>query len=294
MGSVLSGNYSYLTEIERKLETLGGYDVATTEATHMASAMQNALERVEDLGTDLSLSLIAAGTSSIGTARSVVSAEARNAMAALVGTVNTNIAGRSMFSGTATDTAPLPDMETLLDTLKTAITGATTPADMMSAASAWFDDPAGFAATTYLGSSDALAPMTLSESESVRLDIRATDDDLKTMLRLTAVAALAEDPVFALTEERQTELFEEVGQQMLAGRDGITSLRASVGFAEARIDQVASRNAAERTSLDYARANLLAADPYEAATKLEEVQFQLQSLYSVTVRMSQLSLANFL
>ncbi|NUH66764.1 flagellar hook protein [Sulfitobacter sp. S0837] len=294
--AVLGGNYSYLTEIERKLETLTGYDVATTEANHMAGAMQSALERIESLGTDLSLSLIAAGTSAVGTSKSVVAADARNAMAALVGTMNSNIAGRSMFSGTATDRAPLPDDTALLDALKTAITsaGATSPTDIMAAATNWFNDPAGFAATAYQGSDNALAPMTLSETESVRLDIRATDPDLKTMLRLSAVAALAEDPALALTEPEQTELFEMTGQQMLAGRDGITSLRAKVGFAEARIEQVSSRNAAEKTSLDYAKANLLASDPYDAATKLEEVQFQLQSLYSVTVRMSQLSLVNFL
>jgi len=294
--AVLGGNYSYLTEIERKLETLSGYNVATTEANHMASAMQSALERVESLGTDLSLSLIAAGTSAVGTSKSVVAADARNAMAALVGTINSNIAGRSMFSGTATDRAPLPDDNTLLDALKTAITdaGATTPADILTAAADWFDDPAGYAATAYQGSADALAPMALSETESVRLNIRATDPDLKTMLRLTALAALAEDPALALSEAQQTELFEATGQQMLAGRDGITSLRAAVGFAESRIEQVSSRNAAEKTSLDYAKTNLVASDPYDAATKLEEVQFQLQSLYSVTVRMSQLSLVNFL
>jgi flagellar hook-associated protein 3 FlgL len=44
----------------------------------------------------------------------------------------------------------------------------------------------------------------------------------------------------------------------------------------------------------FAKTGLLEIDPFEAATKLEEVQFQLQSLYSVTVRMSQLSLVKFL
>ena len=62
----------------------------------------------------------------------------------------------------------------------------------------------------------------------------------------------------------------------------------------ARLDRIATRNAAEVTSLTMAKNTLLEADPFEAATKLEEAQFQLQSLYTVTVRSSELSLVNFL
>jgi flagellar hook-associated protein 3 FlgL len=114
------------------------------------------------------------------------------------------------------------------------------------------------------------------------------------MLRLTAVAALADDASFGLTVSDQSELFGITGRKMLSTRDAVISLQASVGFVEARVDQITARNAAEVTSLEYARTALLGIDSYQAATQLEEVQFQLQSLYAVTVRMSQLSLVNFL
>ena len=69
---------------------------------------------------------------------------------------------------------------------------------------------------------------------------------------------------------------------------------ARVGVAEARIEQAATRNNAARTSLEYSRNKLIAADPYETAAQLQTVQFQLESLYSVTVRNANLSLVNFL
>ncbi len=81
---------------------------------------------------------------------------------------------------------------------------------------------------------------------------------------------------------------------MLIAQDDVIALRADVGFVESRIEKVAARNAAEVTGLEFAKVALLEIDPYEAATRLEEAQFQLQSLYTVTVRMSQLSLVNFL
>ncbi|MBM1308797.1 flagellar hook protein [Sulfitobacter mediterraneus] len=291
---VLSGNFSYLTDLERKMDILSGYEISTTEATHFTTAMQAALGQMGDISKDLSGSLITAGTSGIGVSAADLSNEAENALEALIGRLNTNISGRHMFSGAATDRPALADAQTLLTELKTAMAGAVTPADMITAAQIWFDDPAGFDAVIYQGSNIGLSPFDLSQAEVVNLDLRATDDDLKDTVMLTALAALGNDPAFALTPPAQSELFLDLGQRMLAAQDSLTSLQANVGFVEARIDAIATRNAAETTSLSFAKAALLEVDPFEAATKLEDVQFQLQSLYSVTVRMSQLSLVNFL
>ena len=291
---VLAGNYSYLTDIERRRAVLEGFGVATAEAAIFSGNVQRALGVIGDLGTDLSTSYLTAGTSAIGVSASDTVAEARNALDGLIGAMNTSAAGRYIFSGVATDQPPLPDSDTLLTALRAAVAGAATVDDLMMQAQAWFDDPAGFAATVYQGSDTALSPYHLSESDQVALDIRAVDPALRDVLRLTAIGALAEDAAFGFDIPAQSDLFDKAGQALLIAQDNLIALRADVGFAEARVDKIAARNAAELTSLEYARIDLLRIDPYEAATKLEEAQFQLQSLYSVTVRMSQLSLVNFL
>ncbi len=291
---VLAGNVSYLTDIERKLAVLSGYDVATTEATHFTNSMQTVLGRLDALTQTLSSSLLIAGSTAVGASSGDLAAEARHAFESMVGSLNSNVAGRYLFAGTATDRAPLADSDTILNSLKSAMAGAATPADMMAAAQAWFDAPTGYAAVAYQGSADSLAPFTLSQMERLTLDIRATDPGIGKMLRLAAVSALADDPAFGLTVDAQADLHSMTAQDMLAAQGDITALRANVGSAEARIDRVAARHAAEVTSLNFAKTALLEIDPFESATQLEEVQFQLQSLYSVTVRMSQLNLANFL
>lgn len=291
---ILDGNYSYLTDIERKMTALSGYGVATAEAAHFASAMQTSLDQIGEITQDLSASLFTSGTNATGASAATIASEAKNALGGIIGRLNAQIAGRHMFSGTATDRPPIVDVDTLLAALDSAMAGATTPDDMLAAAEAWFDDPAGFAAIAYTGSPDGLSPFDLSRTEKVSLDVRATAPELRAALRLTAVAALADDPAFALTAPAQTELFGKAGQAMLLAQDGLISLQARVGFVEGRIDAIMARNAAELTSLEYTKAGLLAVDPFDAATRLEEAQFQLQSLYSVTVRMSQLSIVNFL
>ena len=291
---ILDGNYSYLTDLERSLETLQGYDVATAEATHFASGLQNSLEKFGDLSQELAHMLLLEGTTSVGTQGADAAGNARAAFSALVGVLNSEVAGRNLFSGAATDTPPLPSAEVILDELRLAMAGATTANDMIAAAQAWFDDPAGFTAVIYQGSSADLAPLSLSDTETVTLDVRADDVELRDMLRQAALAALADDPAFSLPPVEQNALFFATATELFGSYDQLVSLRARVGFAEARIESVATRNGAQATSLEFARNNLLAVDPYQTATELENVQFQLQSLYSVTVRMSQLSLVNFL
>ena len=189
---------------------------------------------------------------------------------------------------------PLPDADTILAGLTVAIAGAATPQDMVTAARDWFDDPAGFAGIMYGGSNDDLAPIALSPTERANLAIKATDPRLRETLSLVGVAAVAEDPSFALDTAQLSELFGLSGQSLLIAQDDVISMQSNVGFVEARIEKVAAQNAAEATSLEFARNQLISIDPYEAATRLEQAQFQLESLYSVTVSMSRLSLVNFL
>lgn len=291
---VLAGNYTYLTDIERKMSMLEGYKVATTEAQQFTATMQAAIGGISDVTQDLSNSLITAGITAIGPANADIASEAKNALDEILSRLNTEVAGRFLFSGTATDQAPLAGTDDVLDGLRTALTGASTPEDMLAAANTWFDDPAGFEATVYQGASTPLSAFALSQIDTVGLDLRATDPDLRQMLKLTALSALADDPAFALTVQQKTELFVASGREMLGARDNITNLAGRVGFVEARIEAIAARNAAEQTSLSFAKNELLAIDPFDSATRLEEVQLQLQSLYSITARNAQLSLVNFI
>ena len=135
---------------------------------------------------------------------------------------------------------------------------------------------------------------TLSEDASTALrtkvaDIVITDDSLG-----TNVLALSGDDALTMDATERKALLQAAGDGMLQNQTDLTALRARVGYAEARIETVTIGNANEKLSLEYAKGALLGADPYDTATRLEEVQFQLQSLYAVTVKASQLSLVNFL
>lgn len=291
---ILSGNHSYLSGLERSLTVLDGYAVANTEAAYFTAAMQASLDRVQDSSGQLGIDLIMASGGPVGVIAGSPAENARTQLDSIINALNSSIAGRSMFAGTTTDGPALEDANTLLTNLLPVLSGLTTPQDIVAAADAWFADPAGFDALVYAGSTTALAPFVLSDTENVSLDVRANDLALKEILKNTAVAALADDFTLGLSVTDQSELYGIVGLGLQSGQDQLTDLRSRIGMVEARIEKISVRNQSEMTTTEYARNALLEADPFETATRLDSVQFQLQSIYSVTVRNSQLSLVNFL
>jgi len=294
MSNVLSGNLSYLNDIERSLNTLSGFKTATAEATLFSKGVQDSLEKFADLTNDLSGSLLLSSVSAVGATSVSLAADGKTTLDAIINVLNTDSAGRSLFAGNATTQVPLISGDDLIAAMLPALSGATTPADIMTAARDWFNDPSGFDAIAYNGSDTGLSPFAVSDLDRIDLDVRATDPALKDILRTTALTAMATSFPLMLSSGEELELQGLAGKEMFAAKDGLTALQARVGFAQASIEKVAARNAAETNSLEFARNELLAVDPFEAATRLEEVQFQLQSLYSITVKMSQLSLVNYL
>ena len=290
----LSGDYSRLTDIERSMTLLAGYKTAGNEAAVFASATQFALERMQSVTSDLGTDLIQISASTLSSVLETNSATALGQFESLVSALNTDVAGRGLFSGAATDRAAVVGADDLLADLRTAMAGAATAADLRAAADTYFGPAGGFETTGYSGSNAPIAPMALRDGETVVLDIKADDQAFRNMLKETALAALATDPAFGLSRTEQAEVMNTAGQNLLTVQDDLTNLRAGVGFAEARIENFQARTEAERISAEYAKGALLSVDPYEAATRLEDAQFQLESLYSVTVRLSRLNLTSFM
>ena len=223
-----------------------------------------------------------------------MSNQARSELDAIVVALNGSVAGLSIFAGTDTDTLPLADSTSLLADLAVVVGGATTAAGVRAAAQTWFDDPFGFDAAVYTGSTNSLNPVEVSPGENVAMNLRANDPVFRDLMMNTALAALAADPAIGFDATTQNELLLSSGEALLATQDALSAVRGELGFAQSRIDQAQARNAATSAGLQASRTTLLEADPFETAIRLEDAQFRLESLYQLTARTSQLSLVNFL
>jgi len=289
----VSGDLVPISGIDASLARLNAYRSATAEAGLFAGSMQTALGVFDEVSSDLGRTLLAATSSASQTLIDAAGNEARSRLEMAMAALNTRVGDRTLFAGTATNGPATVPAETMLQALDTAILGATTAQDIEVAVSAWFNAPTGFAATAYTGNA-ALARVNIAPGEEVALDITATDPAILATLKGLAMAALlARGALASQPAERQT-LANRAGLNLIESQSDRTYLAARLGTAQAQIDAAASRNAAETTSLQIARADITAADPFETASKLQETQQQLEKIYAITARITRLSLMDYL
>ncbi|EPX82631.1 Flagellar hook-associated protein FlgL [Salipiger mucosus DSM 16094] len=291
----LGGDVSGLVAIDRTLAKLESYRVNTTEASFLTGTMQTTLDEIQERSEQLSQVLVSAELTPSEEMLRTLADEAETAMGQIVNGLNRSVGGRYLFSGIATDGPALADVDTILTDLRAALSGETTAAGVDAALDTWFDSPGGgFETAGYLGSTTSLAPLKLGEGETARLDIRADDQVFRDLLKSVAKAALATDDGLGFPDDLQIKLISDAASTLQGDQAEVVELRASLGALEARVEETATRNAAERTATSLARLELVGIDDYETAAKYENTRAQLESLYAISVRSSRMSLVEFL
>lgn len=291
----VSGSLLPLADIERALSLADVQRDTARVAALDASVMQTALTRVHDGAGALATSTLLTADAGGAVGLEVLAQEAQDTLSDMVGSLNSTIAGRALFGGDVSDRAPFAGARILLDELRTVLLAAPDAASIRAALDTFFDSPAGgFATTIYRGGASEASPYALGAGETVTLRIRGDDAALRDQLKQTAMLSLVHDPALALGDGDRAMLAQEAGTALLTGQNRLARLQAQLGFAEERIAQAESRIGTEITSLGMARNDLVSVDVAESATALEQVQSQLELLYTVTARASRLNLANFL
>jgi flagellar hook-associated protein 3 FlgL len=134
----------------------------------------------------------------------------------------------------------------------------------------------------------------LGEGELTQPGISATEPGMRNALSGLAMAALAAEGSLPATAEAQASMAEAAAERMLNGDAAVVEIRARLGVAEGRIEEARVRAEATRTGLQLEEARLTSADPYDSATELEKARLQLENLYVLTSRLSNLTLSAYL
>ncbi|MFC4218379.1 flagellin [Pseudophaeobacter arcticus] len=286
----LGGDFSYLADIENNLNRINSQTVATNETKLFALSMQSNLSRIAE-GTQLMRDdIISVSTTLNAVDAEQFAKEADRQLDAAISSLNGWAGGRSLFSGTATGTSPLNSADTLMSELVLETAGLTDAADIVQAVKDWFADPAGFDAVMYNGSTTDLSPVEIGDGETVSLALRADDPDLTHALQSFAILALLDEPALALSDEAKVGLTRAGMTEMADSSSRLIGVQADIGFMEAQLERVSTRNEASKTSLSLAFNDIVLADQYEVSSKLKSTETQLEILYTVTARSAQLSL----
>jgi len=292
----LRGDFRALGAIERGLKVMDSYDIATKEAAFATEVMQNALGQVHDAVQKVGSGLLSATTMFDPRTINLLGVEAKGMLDLSVAALNAQAGGRTLFAGTATNGPALATGPEILGEVKAAVTGLTSVQDVLDAVDLWFETPGGgFDTLGYLGSDTPVGPARLNDRKSLALDVTAADPTIRTTLKLLVAGALLSDnTVLGGDLVQRKALAVAVGGGLLTNATDLTALRGEVGTAQAQVETIKTENASSRQMLELARLDMLAVDPYDAASELKAAETQLETIYTITARLSRLKLVDFL
>jgi len=297
IGAAVAGDFTSLSGLNRSLSMMDSYKVVSTEAALTTDTMQQTLGVIQSLSDDVGTTLMSDATNFSPTLLDVSVTDAAQKFSTIISALNTNVAGRYVFSGAATDTAPLADPADILAALKTEIAGAISADDALTIIDDWFAAPAGgggFVDTAYRGDDSLGLTFRIADGETTSIDSSASDPRIRDALKGFAIASLMADGLFAGDQQARSTLATASSERILSGNSRLTALAADIGAKQGKTTDTNTRNQAESTALKLARNDLISADPYESATALEAVNTQLETLYTLTSRLSRLALADYL
>lgn len=290
-GAHLGGDFSALAGIDSSLARLRGYATATTQAGMIADVQQRALSQIDDAAVAASGTLIAAA---FAPADGIAAAarQAQDALAAAIGALNLRHADRAVFAGADGDGVALAGADAVMASARQAVAGVTGGPAVVATVESWFTDAAGFGAA-YRGGPPA-PPVPVAPGMSVSLDVTAADPALGDTLKSLILGALLTDDAVGGGRDARAHVARVAGEGLAGAAPARAALAGRLGIVQQRLDQTAAQNSAEDSALSIARNGLVATDPYDTATRLQDAQSRLEMIYTLTARLSRLTLADYL
>lgn len=297
IGSAVKGDFTVLAAVDRSLRRLDSFNQSASEASVFMSSQQDALDLVQNHASQIGAMMISSASTTQASMIDSVTGDAAQRFASIVSALNVSVAGRHVFSGTSTDTAPLSPAADIISALSTAISGMTTATDIAASVDAWFDAPSGgggFLDHVYQGSSTTIAAVQVSETDRANLSLTAADPSLRNVLKGFALATLVSEKLVPNDSELRTVLTRTAGEKIVTADAELTTVRSELGTAQEVVSNAQTRNSAEISSLKISKNELIGIDEYDSATALDAVQTQLETLYTLTARLTGLTLTDYL
>jgi len=291
----LKGDFSRLSSVESDLVRMEGYRSNIDEFDLLLSAQQGVLQKIRQIGT-VSSAFLSVPVGVTGPALSSFGAEGLTAFDATLQALNVQSGGRSVFSGTATDRSAVGDLETILTAIELEVStaAATTAVDVETVVDTWFAVGGGFDALGYTGGAASDTPIHLSDSEVANPLVTAQDDAIRHSLASHALAALVGRDLLSGDVAEQANLIRRSGEKLLQSDSELINLQSRIGLSEAVLERASVEVQTQKDALTLTKAELVEVDAYEAATRLQNAELRLQSIYTLTGRLSRLSLTEYL
>lgn len=293
---VLGGDFNALSGFERGLAKADGYLTVVAESRLETDTMQASVNVIRTVSQGIAGTLLNVPDTGDPLLVDTVAGDTSDRFSAVISALNTQSGGRSLFSGVATDVPALTDEETILTGLETAITaaGAVTAADVATVVETWFGAGGDFEVVGYIGAFVSRGPLQISEAETLSAQVRADDARFRDTLAGLAMGALLDRGALDGLPDERADLAQQAGRKLIEADRQLVDVQSQIGVQQGQIERAEVEVKGERDALEMARSELIGIDPFETATRLQDAEAQLRSLYALTAKLSRLSLTDYI
>lgn len=282
-----------IQSIEKSLVTTSAFETVQLDATLFLDRLQLNLNKISNITNQMSKSFLSGDAQNDPTYLSRAAKSAQENFNDIVAALNSNIAGRHLFSGQKTTIAPLPNGESMLSALHADLSGAENLKDLETLLDSWFDAPDGaFYNQIYKGAVSDLTSFQISQNSRLNVDITAQDGRIRSLLKTTALAALSDQTQLS-TEERE-QIISTAGAKLHAVNGSIVDAAADIGTLQSRLEATKTDAAAQKMAINLHWNTLTSSDPYETSASLKEAQNHLTRLYVLTAELFELSFVDYM
>lgn len=290
----LSGDLTRLSGLKRAVEQASVHQRTAESGSLFLGAQQAVIHDLLDLSQKRFQDLIVLEQSGLVPSVPVAIDAMAQGFSEIVGKLNISVSGRTVFAGVASDQPALAGAAQLLDALVSSLPPGLNATDLANYISDWFLPGGGFDTAGYSGGQPIPEQFELGQGVVGNLDVTAQEPAIRKILSAFATGAVLSRDVFAGDLQSQQEVLVKAGQMLANSSMPLTDLSARIGFEEEKHARATSRAIAEKSAMSIALSALREADPYETATRLEQAMVQLDTVYTLTARLSRLSLVEYL
>ncbi|WP_137132512.1 flagellar hook-associated family protein [Rhizobium sp. FY34] len=321
MGVALGADTARNLDLTRDVMRIDTQISTNSIAETRMDSSELALETMADAGQDVLdvLTALSGSASTLDDAQLAL----ESSLNTFTSVANTSVNGEYLFSGTNTDVKPVADYTDPNSAFNDAVemelnqfladngipsVDAMTPADMdtyLTGLEAKFNGTApltdpphtGLAGedfwTTYVSqASDTNMTTRITSSEVVETSTNANSQGFRSYMFGTVVATQFLRP--EVPEDLRAVATTHATNAIGKGISGINNQRSEIGLSTERLKNANESLAAQKDILELNLNALQGVDPYEASTRVTSLQAQLETAYTLTSRIQQLSLVNFL
>jgi flagellar hook-associated protein 3 FlgL len=311
VGAVLGAKTARTLNLHRDLQRMESLKSTNALTTQRLAASQEALGQMSTAANDAMEVLIALSGMTSADQLDLAKTNLGNALSTFTAAANTSFSGEYLFAGINSDVMPLDDylQETPPSDAKTAFDAAflahfgfdqsnpnvanITPTDMQAFIG---DLETSFMGpdweTNWSNASNENMESRISAAETVQSSTNTNADGI----RYTALGLVIGHEMLALDISEQTRKTVSDAAIDYVGRAiaGVDSERSKLGISESRVTQANTSLDAQVTILNTSITDMEGIDTYEAATRVTTLESQLSLAYTLTSRIQNLSLLNYL